>query len=148
MTSHAQIDNIKAYFVYTTENVSKISTASSLPNYTFLQVFQDSINKNEMAVPVPDIDIGHAVLTMKTAHFTAANKSTYTDPVSSGTTTSNPSTVLGVSTRSTTATLTGADSTPVSIDPFVAQEAIRQFIHDQQVYAIWRAKHTLLKNQI
>ena len=148
MTSQEKIDNIKAYFVYTTDKMPKISTASSRPNYAPLQAFQDSINENVMDVLSLDTYLGHTALTMKTAHFTAANKSTYTDPVSSGTTTSNPSTVLGVSTRSTTATLTGADSTPVSIDPFVAQEAIRQFIHDQQVYAIWRAKHTLLKNQI
>lgn len=94
MTSQAQIDNIKTYLEFTIDEMPKIYIVSSLPNYMSLQVFQDAINKNKTAVPVPDIDLDYPALTMKTNHFTSVNKSAYTDPVSPGTTPSNPSTVL------------------------------------------------------
>ena len=116
MTSQAQIDNIKAYFVHTTDEIPKISTASDPPTFTSLQAFQDAINANAMAVPAPDTDLGHAALTMKTSHFTVANGGAYTDPTSPGTSPTNPNTTLGAATRT---------NPTVPHDPFVAQEKIR-----------------------
>ena len=69
------------------------------------------------------------------------------DPVSPFTSPTNINTSSGssVSTRSTTTTTSGSTYTAPH-DPFVAQEAIRQFVHEQQIYATWHATHTLLKN--
>lgn len=53
MTSQDQIDNIATYFVNTTDEMLKISTASDPPTFTSLQDFQDAINANAMAVPAP-----------------------------------------------------------------------------------------------
>ena len=116
MTSQAQIDNIKAYFVHTIDEFPKISTASDPPTFTSLQAFQDAINANAMAVLAPDTDLGHAALIMKTSHFTVANGGAYTDPTSPGTSPKNPNTTLGASTRT---------NPTVPHDPFVAQEKIR-----------------------
>ena len=116
MTSQAHIDNIKAYFVHTTDEIPKISTASDPPTFTSLQAFQDAINTNVMAVPAPDTDLGHAALTMKSSHFTVANGGAYTDPTSPGTSPTNPNTTLGAATPTIPT---------VPNDPVLAQEAIR-----------------------
>ena len=92
-----------------------------------------------MAVPAPNTELGHAALIMKTSHFTTANGSTYTEPTSPGTSPKNPN--IGTSTRS-------GSNTKQVLDPFLAQEVIRQFVHEQNIYATWRATHTLLKNQV
>ena len=97
--SQAQIDNIAAYFVNTTDEMPKISTVSDPPTFTSLQDFQDTINANTMSVPAPGTDFGHAALTMKNSHFTAANGSAYMDPTSPGTSPINPNTILGAVTR-------------------------------------------------
>lgn len=51
----------------------KVSTASSMPNYTLLQAFHGAISENDMAVLTPDTDMGHVALTMKTDYFTKVN---------------------------------------------------------------------------
>ena len=43
---------------------------------------------------------------------------------------------------------TNSSYPPVPHDPFVAQESIRQFLHEQHINATWFAPHTLLKNQM
>ena len=90
-----------------------------------------------MAVLTPDTDLGHAALTMKIENFSTAHGSVYTDPVSPGISPNNPSTASrsGVSTR------TGrTDDSTLNMstnDPFLAQEATRQFVQDQQTYDTW-----------
>ena len=149
MTSQSQIDNIRAYFPYTNEDMPKISTVDSPPNYTSILAFQNAANENAMAVPAPNTDLGHGYLTMKQAHFNTANTATYNPPTDPGTKPTKPAS----STRAITRLLTDgtAPTTTAAIaptDPFEAQETIRQFMHDQHVYQTWRTTHTLLKNQI
>ena len=73
MTKQTQIDNIKACFVISSNNVPKISTPNAPPNYTLLQAFQDALNINNMIVPAPNTELGHTALTMKKLHFTTAH---------------------------------------------------------------------------
>ena len=92
-----------------------------------------------MAIPAPNTDFGHTALTMKLSYFTKANCSAYMNPTIPGTSPTNPNSTSGALTRSTP---------ELQQDPFLDQEAIRQFVHEQQIYATWRTAHTLLKNQI
>ena len=57
-----------------------IYTARTPPNYISLRVFQDALNEKAMAVLDPDKDLGHAALTMKTAHISTAHIISYTNP--------------------------------------------------------------------
>mmetsp|Transcript_3318 Transcript_3318/g.3150 ORF Transcript_3318/g.3150 Transcript_3318/m.3150 type:complete len:94 (-) Transcript_3318:351-632(-) len=93
MTSQAQIDNIKAYFVFQADEMPKISTTSPPPTTHPYKHFKMQLTKKVLAL---DTELGHAALTMKAAHFTAANKRAYTNPVSPGTSPSNPNMVVEI----------------------------------------------------
>jgi len=137
--------------VISSNNMPKISILNVPPNYTSLQVFQDTINENDMVVPVPNTELRHAALTSKEAHFTTANSGTYTDYTSPGDRPSKPTAIGVVTTRSAVEAATRSTGTIIIapiIDPFEVQEAIHQFVQDQETYATWCATYTLLKNII
>ena len=84
MTKHGQIDNTKAYFVISEDNMPQISIPSYPPSYRSLQNFQDAVNENTMVVPGTNTDLGYAALAMNISNFKTANGGTYIVPISSG----------------------------------------------------------------
>ena len=98
MTKQGKIDSIKSYFVISEDIMPKISASNLLPNYTFLQQFQDVINENTMTVPATNIDLGHASLTMKRSNFTTGNGGIYASLISLGDIPRNPAFTGGVTT--------------------------------------------------
>lgn len=134
ITSQTHIDNLKAYFVISSNDIPKISTPNTPPNYTLIHSFQVAINENVIALPAPNIHLGHASLTMKKVHFTTANSGTYTYPISPGDIPRKPTATGGIITRSAIEAAVGSVGTiktaPI-IDLFEVEEKMRQFVQDQ-----------------
>ena len=77
-----------------------------------------------MAVTVPNTGLGHAVLTMKKAHFTTVNSGTYTDPIIPRDGSSKSTATEGFTTRLTiesAAGSAGTTTTAPTIDPSKVQ---------------------------
>ena len=111
-----------------------MSTPNAPPNYTSLQVLQDTMNESAMKVPVSNTELGQAALTIKKAYFTTANSRTYTDTISPEDRPSKSTVTGGITTILSTEAATGTACiiiTAPTIDPFEVQETICQFVQDQ-----------------
>ena len=64
MTSQSQIDNIVGLFKVKEHNIPHISTFTTPPTYTSIQLFQDEIKENIISIPAPNIYLGYVSLVM------------------------------------------------------------------------------------
>ena len=133
MSHLSDMDAITSQFKTRSEDMPRISTSSTKPNYTSLKNFQDALDANAMSVMSYSTELGHLALTRKPEEFTAANNNvSFVTPTNPG----NAPTLPSMSTRSS------------PTDPFEAQEVLRLFKFQQAQYTRYRNTSTALKNCI
>ena len=82
MSTQTQIENFIALFCIQPEQIPKISSETTPPNYTTLSEFQDALDKNAMSIPTYAIDLCHLTLVISDAEFLLPNGCTaFTKPV-------------------------------------------------------------------
>ena len=73
MSIMKNLDAITSQFETRSEDIPRISTSSTKPNYTSLKNFQDSIDANVLSIISTTTNLGHLALTRSPTEFTAAN---------------------------------------------------------------------------
>ena len=119
--------------------------------YTPIHAFQDALNKNAMAVPAPNIELGYAALKMKKLHFITINSGTYIDLISAGDRPSKPTVTGGVTTGSATeATVgdAGTITTAPKIEPFKVQEIILVHARSTDINNMARNQYIIQKHNL
>ena len=69
----SNLDAVTSQFETRSEDMPRISTSSTKPNYTSLKKFQDAIDDNALPIMLTTIELGHLALTRSPTEFTAAN---------------------------------------------------------------------------
>ena len=65
--------DILAQFPIAPADMPKIATATTRPTYTSLAKFQDAINSQALAVPIPQETLGHLALVITPTEFESVN---------------------------------------------------------------------------
>ena len=65
--------DILAQFPIAPADMPKIATATTRPSYTSLAKFQDAINSQALAVPIPQHTLGHLALVISAADYMSVN---------------------------------------------------------------------------
>ena len=158
MATAAGIANVQSYFRITPEDMPKLSTETTKPNYTTIKKFTEALEQNAMSVPSAQTELGHLALVISDADYTIANEGNAwipptnpgkapTNPVPTATTTEITTTPVR-NTRSSTSTTTTVDPQAISMLPFTAAEAIRAFNEEKQEYQKYMHTRTALRNLI
>ena len=71
--SLSNLDAVISQFETCPEDIPRISTSSTEPNYISLKNFQDTIDANALSIISTTTDLGHIALTRSSTYFTAAN---------------------------------------------------------------------------
>ena len=140
------LDAITSQFETRSEDMPRISTSSTKPNYTSLKNFQDAIDANAMSIMSSTTELGHLALTRSPTEFTLANGTAFVIPLNPGTA-PNPPPRIG--TRASAAALAlDPTATAETSDPYKAQEALRTYQDSKHEYNLYRNASTALKHCI
>ena len=115
------------------EDMPRISTYSTMPNYTSLKYIQDAIDVNALSIMIYTTELGHLVLTKAPAEFIATKGTvTFIIPTNSG---NSPTPPPRITTRTSTAALAIYPyAVEETSDPYKAQESLRVFQDIQMEY--------------
>ena len=124
--SPSNLDVVTSQFETRSEDMSRISTSSTKPNYTSLKNFQDAIDANALSIMSTSTELGHLALTRSPTEFTAANnRVAFTIPLNPGPAPTPPPRI-GI--RASAAALALDEwTTAETSDPYKAQESLRIF---------------------
>ena len=154
MATAAGITSIQSFFQIAPEEMPKMSTATSKPNYTTIKKFLEALEQNAMSIPSTQSELGHLALVISDTDYTIANEGTpWKDPTNPGNSPTNPVpttalTSTGVATRSTSEASTEPNNQAITMLPFTAAEAIRAFNEEQQEHRRFLHARTALRNLI
>ena len=145
--SLSNLDAVTSQFETRSEDMPRISTSSTKPNYTSLKNFQDAIDANAMSIMSSTTELGHLALTRSPTEFTLANNNTaFVIPLNPGTAPTPPP---RIGTRASAAALAlDPTATAETSDPYKAQEALRTYQDSKREYNLYRNASTALKNCI
>ena len=94
MRNKSDLNAITSQFVTRCENMPRISTSFTNPDYTSLKNFQDKINANVLSIMSYIIELGHLTLTRTPEDFIAAtNNVAFVAPVNPGNAPPHPQTM-------------------------------------------------------
>ena len=151
MTSKQELDDIVGLFTISPQNMPRISTSTTKPNYTSLKLFQDAINKQALCIPYEQTTLGALALVIPDAEFTTVNGGTpFVIPNNPGTAPTNPvpPTRQSTTTRTGGTTIDPAHTAAIAMLPYTGPEALRQYNERLQEFRRHRAATVALKNLI
>ena len=152
MLSPSGYDAITAQFETSIEDMPRISTASTKPNYTSLKIFQEALDGNALTISCQSTPLGMLALSRSKEDYEKANNGiAFIAPTAPGDSPVVPN--RESSTRRSARVAGDSPSTEIEsyiepTDPYKAQEAIRVYTHQQQEFTRYNHALVALRNCI
>ena len=85
MSTKFSPSDILAHFPIAPTDMPKIATATSHPTYTSLAKFQEALNSQALAVPIPQETLNHLALVVNEADYASVNNNAnFFEPLNPG----------------------------------------------------------------
>ena len=133
-------DPILSQFRISPDQMPKMSTPTTAPNYTTIRKFQLALEENALSVQSHQCELGCLALVIKPEEYLLANNNQgFTEPTDPGLIPPDPT--VGISTRTSAAT-------DVAVLPYTTAATMRTFNFQQQEFFRFKATKSALRNLI
>ena len=128
---------VVSYFTTKPEDMPKISTPTSQPNYQSITEFRRKLDENLLEVPSDTCNLGHLALAMKPDEFKQLNGGVpFEEPKDPGT----KAKITSLTTKSSEA--------QKAMMPYTAAECLRQYAYEKEEYNKNQATKNVIRNMI